>query len=55
MDAKEFYAKVAEMRKAQKDYFKSRDSQVLMKAKALERVVDEEIKRIEDQKQLKLL
>ena len=54
MNAKEFFDKVVEMRKAQKDFFKSRDSQVLMKAKALERVIDQEIKRIEDMKQTKL-
>lgn len=46
MDAKEFYAKVAEMRKAQKDYFKTRDVLVLKNAKALEREIDEEIKRV---------
>lgn len=54
MDAKEFYAKVAEMRKAQKDYFRTRDALVLKNAKALEREIDAEIKRIEDMKQFKL-
>lgn len=54
MTTQEFFDKVVEMRKAQKDYFKKRDPIVLHNAKALEREVDEEIKRIEEQKQIKL-
>ena len=46
MNAKEFFDKVVEMRKAQKDYFKTRDVLVLKNAKALEREIDEEIKRV---------
>ena len=45
MDTKEFYSKVAEMRKLQKDYFRHRDDIVLKKAKELEREVDAEIER----------
>lgn len=45
METKEFYAKVAEMRKMQKEYFKKRDVIVLKKAKELEREVDAEIER----------
>lgn len=57
MTAQEFFEKVAEMRKAQKDYFKTRDVGALKTAKQLEREIDAEIKRIEeitDDKQLKL-
>ena len=46
MNAKEFFDKVVEMRKAQKDYFKTRDVLVLKNATALEREIDEEIKRV---------
>lgn len=57
MTAQEFFEKVAEMRKAQKDYFKVRDVGALLTAKQLEREIDAEIKRVEeitDDKQLKL-
>lgn len=44
MDEK-FIKLVAEMRKAQKDFFKTRDSTYLKKSKALEKKVDEEIQK----------
>jgi len=47
MTGREFYLRVVEMRKAQKLFFKTRDRGVLNKSKALEREIDEEIKRVE--------
>ena len=44
MDEK-FIKLVAEMRKAQKDFFKTRDSTYLRKSKALEKKVDEELQK----------
>lgn len=46
MDPKTFFYKVAEMREAQKDYFRTRSSIVLSKSKALEREIDAEITRV---------
>jgi hypothetical protein len=43
MDAKQFIFKVDEMRKAQKDYFKKRDSYCLATAKRLEKEVDDQL------------
>ena len=43
----EFMQLVREMRKAQKDYFKTRDKDVLAKSKQLEKRVDDEIKKEE--------
>ena len=43
----EFMQLVREMRKAQKEYFKSRDRDVLAKSKQLEKRVDDEIKKEE--------
>lgn len=37
----EFYSLVKEMRKAQKEYFRTRSKDSLMKSKALEKQVDE--------------
>lgn len=54
MNAKEFFDKVVEMRKNQKAYFKTRDAVALQKAKECEREIDNEIKRIEEMKQIKL-
>lgn len=48
MNAKEFYDKVVEMRKAQKEYFKLRGSTALQKSKALEKEIDAEIKRVQE-------
>ena len=43
----EFMQLVREMRKAQKEYFKTRDKDVLAKSKQLEKRVDAEIKKEE--------
>lgn len=53
MEMNDFIKKVAEMRKLQKDYFRTRDSYVLKKAKEAEAAIDAEIKLIND-KQTKL-
>lgn len=45
MDAKSFLQLVAQMRKAQKEYFKYRSYSVLNLARNLERQVDAEIER----------
>lgn len=47
MNAKEFFSLVKEMRLQQKEYFKTRSSDVLKKSKALEKRVDDEISRVE--------
>jgi hypothetical protein len=47
MNAKEFFGLVKEMRIQQKQYFKTRSSDVLRKSKALEKRVDDEIERVE--------
>lgn len=46
MNAKEFFDLVADMRKAQKEYFRTRDKEVLIKSKDLENRVDVEIARV---------
>lgn len=46
MDAKTFFTKVALMRKAQKEYFKTRSSSALRNSKALETEIDKEIERV---------
>lgn len=46
MTAREFFEKVAAMRQAQRDYFKTRDKEVLIRSKQLEKEVDDEIKRV---------
>ena len=52
----EFMQLVREMRKAQKEYFKTRDRNVLAKSKQLEKRVDDKIKKeealVENQEQL---
>lgn len=48
MNAKEFFDTVAEMRKAQNKYFRMRTTENLNNAKRLEKIVDEEIRRVED-------
>lgn len=45
MNPKEFFDKVAEMREAQKEYFRTRNGSTLAKSKALEREIDNEIAR----------
>ena len=42
MTPEQFFLKVAAMRKAQCDYFRTRDSMALRKSKALEKEVDED-------------
>ena len=46
MDAKTFFQKVALMRKAQKEYFKTRNQTALRNSKALETEIDKEIERV---------
>lgn len=41
----QFFNKVAEMRKTQKEYFRTRDGRILRKSKALEAEIDREIAR----------
>lgn len=48
MDAKAFFTLVASMRKAQKDYFRTRSQIYLRESKALEKRVDDEIVRVND-------
>lgn len=50
MTPKEFYDKVVEMRKAQKEYFRFRAPSALSKSKQLEAEIDAEIKRVEQLK-----
>lgn len=45
-DLRAFFALVAEMRQAQKDYFATRDREVLNRSKSLERQVDKQIESI---------
>lgn len=47
MNAKQFFDLVAQMRKAQKDYFKTRSAAYLEMSKSLERQVDAEIARVD--------
>ena len=62
MNAREFYNTVVKMRKAQRDYFRTRSQHSLNESKQLEKLVDAEIKRVEqiqqqqaDKQQLKML
>lgn len=62
MNAREFYNVVVKMRKAQRDYFRTRSQRHLNESKELEAQVDAEIKRVEqiqqqqaDNQQLKIL
>lgn len=48
MKPEEFYALVANMRKAQKEYFKTRSRDLLSKSMQLEKQVDDEIKRAKE-------
>jgi len=47
MNARQFYSKVVAMREAQKEYFRTRSTQALQKSKAIEKEIDDEIKRVE--------
>lgn len=46
MDSREFFDMVCRMRKAQKNYFKTRDRDVLYISKGSEKTIDEEINRV---------
>lgn len=46
MTAKDFFNLVKQMRQKQKDYFKTRSSESLRKSKELEKLVDDEIARV---------
>ena len=46
MTSREFFDKVAEMRRAQRDYFKTRNRYFLIRSRELEQEVDDEIKRV---------
>lgn len=48
MDHKAFYKLVVALRNKQKEYFKTRSQSALRESKALEKRVDDEIKRVED-------
>ncbi len=48
MTAREFFYLVANMRAAQKSYFKDRDPRAFRTARALENDVDREIKRVKE-------
>lgn len=47
MTSKEFFKLVIEMRNAQKQYFRYRSSAYLSQSKALEKQVDDEIRRVQ--------
>lgn len=47
MNPREFYDKVVQMRLAQKEYFKTRASSALIESKRLEKVIDDEIARVD--------
>lgn len=47
MNAREFYDKVVQMRRMQKEYFKTRSKIALQESKRLEREIDMEIARVE--------
>lgn len=46
MNNKTFFRKVSQMRAAQREYFKTRNSDALVTSKLLEKSIDEEIKRV---------
>lgn len=46
MNSKDFFNKVALMRRLQKEYFKTRSKSVLSECKEIERDIDTEIKRV---------
>lgn len=47
MDAKSFFKLVATLRDKQKEYFRTRSQSALRESEALEKRVDDEIKRVE--------
>lgn len=48
MTPEEFFYLVAEMRDAQKRYFKDRDRRVFLACRKLENIIDNEITRVKD-------
>ena len=46
MNSREFFNKVALMRRLQKEYFKTRSKSTLSECKAIEREIDTEIRRV---------
>lgn len=46
MDAKTFFDKVSQLRKAQKEYFCTRSGRALTESKRLEKEIDAEIERV---------
>lgn len=48
MNARQFFGKVVEMRRLQNEYFKTRSHLTLEKSKAIEKEIDNEIKRMQD-------
>jgi len=48
MNAKEFFNYVSQMRDLQKEYFKTRSIDVLVKSKEVERIIDKEIDRVKN-------
>lgn len=46
MNARQFFDKVAMMRRFQKDYFRTHSRSALQQSKALEREIDAEIERV---------
>lgn len=46
MTPKEFFDKVSRMRKAQKEYFRTRSGRALSDSKRLEKDIDDEIERV---------
>lgn len=46
MNPKEFFDKVSRMRKAQKEYFRTRSGWALSDSKRLEKEIDDEIERV---------
>ena len=49
MNAREFFDAVVEMRKAQNRYFRMRTTENLNHAKKMEKVVDDEIRRVDEE------
>lgn len=46
MNSRDFFDMVCRMRKAQKNYFKTRDRDILNISKGFEKTIDEEINRV---------
>lgn len=53
MNAREFYEAVVKMRNAQREYYKFKSHSNLVKAKRLEKVVDDEIVRVNERLEAK--